>query len=357
MKVQRIKLAEYHYIWLVLGNDHLPIKPIESFIRYLSHTEKSPHTIRCYANHLKLFWDYLTFQNKDWTHISLDDFAGFVYWLRHHHPNVIYLKQRENPKRSETTVNTILAALSSFYRYHNQLGNTSIHLTERFYLPANKHKSLLYHVFKNKPIQKRIISLKVPKNLPRTLSREQIGKTIDYCTNTRDRFLVSLLYETGLRIGQVLALRHTDIKSWDNEIHIIFRDNNENLVRNKSKKPNIIHVSSALMQLYSEYLLTDCKEINSDYVFINFLTGKPLSYAAVRKVFLSLSQKLNLLITPHMLRHTHATELIRHGWDAAFVQKRLGHASVETTINTYSHVDQSDLKRAFQLYQAKKETK
>ena len=357
MKVQRICLGENQYSWLVLGNDDLPIKPIESFIRYLNHTEKSPHTLRCYANHLKLFWDFLVFRQKEWTEVTISDFAHFVYWLRTHAPNVVYLQQDDNAKRTESTVNTMLAAISSFYRYHNQLGNTTIQLTEAFNLPVNKYKSLLYHIFKNKPIQKRIISLKQPKNLPQTLSQQQVTTLIEVCANSRDRFLVSLLYETGLRIGQALALRHTDIKSWDNEIHVIYRKNNVNQVRNKTLPANIIHVSAALMQLYSEYVLMDCKNIENEYVFINFLTDEPLHYSAIRKLFLRLSKKTGFRITPHMLRHTHVTELIRTGWDAALVQKRLGHASVQTTLDTYSHVDQEDLKRAFQQYQANKENR
>ena len=46
MKVQRIKIAEHQYIWLVLGDNYLPIQQIEVFIRYLHHTEKSPTTIQ-----------------------------------------------------------------------------------------------------------------------------------------------------------------------------------------------------------------------------------------------------------------------------------------------------------------------
>jgi len=51
-----------------------------------------------------------------------------------------------------------------------------------------------------------------------------------------------------------------------------------------------------------------------------------------------------------MLRHTHATELIRNGWDVTLVQKRLGHRNVQTTLNTYSHVNQDDMKYAFKEY-------
>lgn len=353
MKVQRILLAEHQYTWLVLDDDHHSIKPIESFIRYLNHTEKSPDTIRAYANHLKLYWEFLQFRHKDWIEVNLNDFSHFVHWLRSSHTDVISIAGDGHARRMETTVNTILTAVSSFYRYHNQLGNTSIHLTEPFHSPVNRHKSLLYHVYKNKPLQKRIISLKQPKDLPKTLSTSQITHLLDACTNIRDKFLVSLLYESGLRIGQALSLKHTDIKTWDNEIHVIFRKNNANQMRNKSMRPNVVHVSINLMQLYSEYITSDYYNQESEYVFINYKTQKPLSYGAVKNVFIHLSKKVGINIRPHMLRHTHATELVRSGWDASFVQKRLGHAHVQTTIDTYLHINQDDLKRAFQQYQSK----
>lgn len=59
MKVQKIKLSPYEYSWLVLDNKHLPIKPITEFIRYLNNVDKSPFTVRSYAYHLKLYWEFL----------------------------------------------------------------------------------------------------------------------------------------------------------------------------------------------------------------------------------------------------------------------------------------------------------
>ena len=354
MKVQRVKIASHQYIWLVLDNNYFPIQPIETFIRYLHSTEKSPYSILSYASHLKLFWEFLESIHKDWKKISIADFSGFVFWLRNPN-NVVCLKDSLPLKRSERTVNTILSAIASFYRHHNQLGNTNIQLTEACHLSTNRHKSLLYHVFKHKPIWKRIISLKAPKTLPKTLNSQKVEKLLKACCNSRDRFLLTLLYETGIRIGQALSLRHEDIKSWDNEIHVIFRQNNANCARNKTRQPNVLHVSPELMLLYTTYVQDHSSLVKDQpYVFINFQTQEPLAYGAIRKLFVRLYQKTGIEVTPHMFRHTHATELIKNGWDAAWVQKRLGHAHVQTTIDTYTHINQEDLKQAFKAYQAKK---
>ncbi len=353
MKVQRIKIAEYHYVWLVLDNDFVPVQPIEAFVRYLHHTEKSPDTLQSYATHLKLFWEYLQATQKNWQTVSIADFAEFVHWLRRHAHNVFCFKTSSGARRSERTVNTILSAIASFYRYHNQVGHTDIKLAEACYLPVNRHKSLLHHIFKNKPVWKRTVGLKVPKTLPKTLTHQQMSLALESCSNVRDEFLIALLAETGLRIGQALALRHEDIKSWDNEIHVLFRTNNANQARNKSRVPNVLHTSQELMQLYTDYVNHYPTLVNaSDYVFINFQTQGPLCYGAVRKLFSRLKKKTGFPMTPHQFRHTHATELIRHGWDAAWVQKRLGHAHVQTTLDTYTHLNDQDLKKAFKLYQA-----
>ena len=51
-----------------------------------------------------------------------------------------------------------------------------------------------------------------------------------------------------------------------------------------------------------------------------------------------------------MFRHTHATELVRNGWDVSYVQKRLGHLAVQTTLRTYVHLSDDDMKQEYQKY-------
>ncbi len=193
MKVQRIKLSAYDYSWLVLDNNHLPIKPITEFIRYLNNVEKSPFTVRSYAYHLKLFWEFLDVKQLDWTKINLSSLSDFVAWLRKLNSNdqVIDLFE-DKSSRKPATINVILGCLSSFYRFHNQLGNTEVTITESKNLPGNRYKALLHHVFKNKPVRKRIISVRQPKELPKIISEEQFLKLNNACTNYRDRFLMIL---------------------------------------------------------------------------------------------------------------------------------------------------------------------
>lgn len=341
--MQRIKINQNENLWLVIGSNGLSIEPIECFLSFLFNTEKSPNTLESYAHHLKLYWQFMSLKGQDWHNATIADFSQFVVWLRMSAPNVL--------RRVESTVNTILSAVASFYRHHNRLGNTTIQLTEASYLPANRHRSLLYHAFKNKPTYKRIVSLKAPKHLPKVITEEQMQAALRACNNERDCFLLCLLYETGLRIGQALSLHHTDIKSFDNEIHVIYRKDHPHQLRNKTYTPNILPISSTLMRQYSTYMDAYADLMTTHpYTFVNITTGVALTYPAVRKLFARLSSQIGFWLTPHMLRHTHATSLIKSGWDAAFVQKRLGHAHVETTINQYVHLEHADLKKAFQYY-------
>lgn len=91
--------------------------------------------------------------------------------------------------------------------------------------------------------------------------------------------------------------------------------------------------------------------------FFNLKTYAPLCYPAAKILFIILSKKCEFYVRPHMLRHTHATSLVGAGWDMALVQKRLGDASVQTTINTYTHIDTKQMKDAFKSYLSKKEDK
>ncbi|MBL1178657.1 tyrosine-type recombinase/integrase [Pantanalinema sp. GBBB05] len=358
MKVQKVKLQSGQTTWMVLGDDFLPIEPVEEFLAYLRGIERSPNTIKAYAFHLKLYWEYLQDKILDWTAIGLVELADFMVWLRSPNPVGVMSIQELQAKRTESTVNAILASVRMLYDFHERTGNVPhIPLYRSQFTSGRKYKSFLHHITKGKPIQTALLKLKVPKHAPKTLTQEQVEQVIAACKRSRDKFLVCLLHESGMRIGQALGLRHEDIQSWDNQIQIIPRNDNINGVRSKSKDTNIIHVSKELMGLYSQYLEKEFMDILensfSDYVFVNLWEGEigaPMTYSAVMDLFNRLKRKTGIDIHPHMFRHTHATDLIREGMEMAYVQKRLGHASIQTTIDTYVHVTNEDMKEAYKEY-------
>ena len=358
MHLQKAKLSNSDKFWLVLDDNYLPIKPIKEFLLYLRNiNNNSVNSLRAYANHLKIYWEYLASIQQDWQHTTYSELANFIQWLRFSSNTVIPLHEAVS-KRKESTINTILSAVSSFYNFQQKLGEVNITLTTERSLYSCTYRSLLHHIKKTKPTRGRLIKVKQSKQVPKILTQEQVKEIKKHCTSLRDNFLIALLHETGLRIGQALGLHHEDIMSWDNEIIIRYRNDNVNGAYSKSRHEQVVHVSSTLMELYADYVVGECSDIQSDFVFVTLQSqhrGQPYTYHAIQDLFKRLSKKAGIHVTPHMFRHSHATELIKAGWNSAYVQKRLGHSSVQTTIEQYTHLDDDDLKKAFKNYQIKKE--
>ncbi len=105
---------------------------------------------------------------------------------------------------------------------------------------------------------------------------------------------------------------------------------------------------------FNLYALSLPEGPNFDPYVVNWWGGRigvPMTYSTVIDLFRKLSGRTGLQATPHMFRHTHATDLLRAGWDAAYVQRRLGHAQIQTTVNTYGHLSTEDMGDMFARYQ------
>lgn len=361
MKVQKVRIPDKKQpSWVVLDDGYMPILPIRRFTGYLESVERSPNTIRSYAYHLRLYWEYLKDAELDWKNIGVSELAGFISWLRSPQPGVISIHEQE-AKRTEATVNAIITSVCMFYDFQERIGEVDEIPLYRSQVQHNRrYKSFLHHITKGKPVQTKLLKLKEPKRIPKTLTKEQVDQLTDACNRIRDKFLITLLHDTGMRIGQALGLRHEDIQSQDNVIRIVPREDNINGARAKTRETYPIHVSMELMDLYTEYLLEELGDYYTDYVFVNLWDGEigaPMKYGAIAALFRRLSKKTGIAAHPHMFRHTHATDLIRSNWDAARVQKRLGHAHVQTVVNTYTHLNDEDMKQSYQDYMDKRERK
>ena len=361
MKLQKAKLLDGRVAWMVLNDDYLPIEPIQKYLRYLDNLSRSPNTIQSYARDLKLYWEFLLNSNLDWHSVTIENLADFINRLRNPRPGVISLQPQES-SRSEKTINRALTCVCGFYEFHERIGSSSGVKAYRYqFQPGRKYKPFLQGIAKTKEVKTKLLKVKEPSTLPRCLTTDEVRKLINGCNNKRDKFLICLLYETGMRIGEALGLRHGDIHSaGENSIEVVHRHDNFNEARAKSGD-RLIHVSKDLMKLYSDYLIEEYpSDIDSDYVFVNCWKGRPgypMTRANVNTLFRRLFLKTGIKASPHLFRHTHATELIRVGWDMSHVQKRLGHANIQTTINTYVHLTDADLKEEYQKYWQRKEKK
>ena len=83
MLVQRVVMpASSVESWTVLGDDDLPVEPVERYLAYLTDIERSPNTIKAYAHDLKDYFTFLGFRGLDWREVRLEDVGEFVGWLR-----------------------------------------------------------------------------------------------------------------------------------------------------------------------------------------------------------------------------------------------------------------------------------
>lgn len=190
--------------------------------------------------------------------------------------------------------------------------------------------------------------------LPKTLTPAEVQQLLDACTRRRDRFLLTLLYDTGLRIGQAMGLRHEDFHSWELSVVVRPRNDNANRARAKTHKEHVIAITVELVELHSAYMFEEYGDLDSDYVFANLWGGRrgqAMTYASVDALFARLRRRTGVRVTPHMLRHTHATELLRFGVRTDIVARRLTHAGT-ASLHAYEHLDQADLRTSLEPFWA-----
>jgi integrase/recombinase XerD len=356
MLVQRVLLpATRRESWTVLGDDG-PVQPIERYLGYLTDIERSPNTVKAYAHDLKDWFVFLAGQGLDWREVRLEDVAGFVAWLRRPpaiRDGAVTVLPSVEHHCGESTVNRKLSALSAFYQHAARNG---VDLGELLvtWQPAGRRgtawKPFLYHVIKGRPQARRTVALKVPRKLPRVLTVAEMQAILDACDRLRDRFLFALLYETGMRIGEALGLRHEDLAAAEREVSVVPRDN-DNGARSKSREPRSIPVSAGLIRLYADYLHGEYGDLDCDYVFVNLWGqphGHPLGYPAVYDLVRRLRRRTGIGFDPHWCRHTAATRMLRDGVPIEVVSELLGHADLTTTSSVYGHLTVEDARKALE---------
>jgi integrase/recombinase XerD len=176
---------------------------------------------------------------------------------------------------------------------------------------------------------------KIPKLLPKFLSYEAIQKGLELIDRSswlglRDYALILFLYASGTRISECLQMSRNDIDGgW---LHIRHA---------KGEKERIVPLATVAREAIDDYLRE--APFEKDYLWCNYKGGK-LSRISAYKI----TQKY-LGVSPHVLRHSYATSLIRGGADLRVVQELLGHASLLTT-QVYTHIQKQDLKDTVAVY-------
>ncbi|HEX5402320.1 MAG TPA: tyrosine-type recombinase/integrase [Pseudonocardiaceae bacterium] len=353
MLVQRVVMPDDAESWTVLDDSYDVVEPVEQFLAHQAVIERSPQTVRSYAFDLRDFFWFLHRHKRNWSAVTLEDFGHFVGWLGlppDARNGFVVTLPSVGPHCSESTINRKLSAVAMFYEFHMRHGvDCGALLTVlRPGGARGRWRPFLAHLGSGRQRYK-AIKLRAPRQLPKTLTSDQIKTILGCCERLRDKFLITLLAQTGMRIGEALGLRHDDVDPAHSLIRVRSRLNDNGArVKNGERE---IPVSATLIRLYTDYLVDEYGDLDCDFVFVNLwsgLVGRPWRYWNVTDLVARVRERSGVRFTVHMLRHSYATELLRRKVPAEVVQKLLGHASITTTTQTYAHLEIEDIRRALQ---------
>ena len=287
---------------------------LERFVNYLQYTKNSsPKTIENYSLRVNRFIDYIwDVDASEIKMIHIQDFRTFL------------IKQWLSPK----TVNYHAVGLRSFFKF----------------MLRNDVETLS---------PEKIDLAKIPPRRVSYLSEQQVQDILDAPSAfeknplkiMRDKAILATLYWTGLRVTELITLKIKDIKLSETQFSVI----------GKGSKLRSVFLTQDAKEKIKKYILS--RGDDSEYLFISLSPnsyGQPLSRNSVECLvkkyaeFVWITEK----VTPHTLRHSFATSLLRRGADIRSVQALLWHSSIQTT-QIYTHVDDKYLQKVHDLLDKK----
>jgi site-specific recombinase XerD len=259
-----------------------------------------------------------------------------------------FKKWLQQKRLSGNTVNTYIDVTGFFIRYktlkNEQKYSKRVIEAFNYDFIVRPNKSISYQnqcingikkYLEYKAIDIESLELKRPKKekkLPVVLSMEEVKCIISSTHNLKHKTLLSLIYSAGLRIGEAISLKATDIDSKRMLIHIKGA---------KGKKDRYTLLSSSFLDLLRKYYR---QYRPTDFLFEG-LNKKQYSTTSAQKVLKRAvdSAGIKKHITLHTLRHSFATHLLENGTDIRYIQELLGHSSPKTTM-IYTHVTQTSIR-------------
>jgi len=288
----------------------MDIKELNDYLEYLKYQKNySDYTVENYKHDIIEYLEYLNSENLSFKDIEYSDIRFYLMYLK------------DTKKDDNTSINRKLSSLRGFYKY---LANEGIVKTNVFSLVNGPKKS------KKLPRYFEYNELEELFNVPDT--RTPLGQ--------RDSLILEMLYATGVRVGELVNIKVSDIDLGRRNIIILGKGNKERFVTYGEYCEDILKT-----YLNNGRVILNIKQ--SDYLFLNNNGGR-LTDRGVRFILDKLIHKtsINKNISPHMIRHSFATHLLNEGCDLLTVQKLLGHESIKAT-QIYTHVTTDRLKEVY----------
>lgn len=279
---------------------------LENYRNYLKYERAySDNTVGAYMNDLNKYEEFL---KKDILESDTEDLERYLK----------YIKNLES-----TTVAHKITSIKSYFNYNIKRGIVSVN-------PADK-----------------VSRPKLTKHLPEYLTEEEVGKLLDVEVKSpydyRNKTILELLYSSGIRISELVNIKTPNYDSEECLMRIM----------GKGSKERIVPLGDYAINIMNDYMNNYRPLINkkhTDYVFVNN-RGDKISRQFIFKVIKkeALKKGIKKDISPHTLRHTFATHLLKNGADLRIIQELLGHENISTT-QIYTHVTNNKLKSDYETY-------
>lgn len=280
---------------------------VKSYTRYLKlERNYSPNTLAAYQNDLSWLLSFCEQQEMNPLDMQLEDLQHFAVQLHEH-------------QIGPTSQARILSGIRSFYKYLLLSGEIEQDPTELLESPH------------------------LGERLPEVLSTDeidQIQKSIDLSKpeGQRNKTIIEVLFSCGLRVSELVNLKLSNLYLEDGFVRVMGKGSKERLVPISSKAVR------ELKYWFLDRNLMKIQQGEEDYVFLN-RRGKHLTRTMILIMLKrqAVAAGITKTISPHTLRHSFATELLKGGADLRAIQAMLGHESIGTT-ELYMHIDTTTLR-------------
>jgi len=349
-----------------LVRDGVPVAPFDRFLRFVADRNMSPNTQRAYAYDLRHFMRFLAVEERDWTDFRAQHAPELLHHLRR-------VRSSGRPRRAvlrpvsadgvdagrllaASSVHRILAAVASFYEWAIAVGEYAadsplqLRPDEAACRVSDRHQPFTGLSSRQRPIR-RLVGVRRPLRLPRPMADDDLEELFASFRRWRDRAMFLLMLDGGLRPGEVLSLHLDDVSYGRGRVLIAKRDDHPRGARGKSRIERLVDLADRrTLDAVNQYVTGERpRQSASPFLFLvggnRRTSDQPLSYDALVRLFARHLDRLGrrtASTTPHALRHTHATAMWDGGMRELTLQKRLGHASPEST-RIYTRVADSDV--------------